>query len=155
MSHPQYRANVLRMASVAHRIEVSITRKAEGREGKAFIGNMTEEKSVELASKIASEGFIFMVGAVLVFVEYDRNRKKEVKKQRREAAERQEILQRAKEERERLIGENLQQQQVIEQLVSRVDRVEQLLQTWQEQQQKKDQRSAWGGFFSVHGLQGS
>jgi hypothetical protein len=38
-----------------------VTRKAEGKEGKAFIGSMTEEKSVELASKIASESFLFAV----------------------------------------------------------------------------------------------
>lgn len=44
-----------------HRWEVYITRGAEGKTGKAFVGNMTEEKSVELASKIASEGFVFAV----------------------------------------------------------------------------------------------
>jgi hypothetical protein len=140
---------------VAHRVEVGITRRAEGKEGPAFIGVMTEEKSVELASKIASEGFVFAVrrapaprgpspvrasaarwparpsapadpragpnphplrpptrpttptyplkkqfGAVLVFAEYDRNRKKELKKQRREEAERAQIMGRAREERE-------------------------------------------------------
>lgn len=45
-----------------HKFEVMVTRKAEGREGRAFIGAMTEEKSVELASKIASESFLFAVG---------------------------------------------------------------------------------------------
>lgn len=35
-----------------------------------------------------------------MFVEYDRNRKKEVLKQRREQAERHEIMERAREERE-------------------------------------------------------
>lgn len=47
-----------------HKFEVMITRKAEGKEGRAFIGNMTEEKSVELASKIASESFLFAVGRI-------------------------------------------------------------------------------------------
>jgi hypothetical protein len=47
-----------------HKFEVLITRKAEGKEGRAFIGNMTEEKSVELASKIASESFLFAVGRI-------------------------------------------------------------------------------------------
>ena len=46
-----------------HRFEVMVTRKAEGKEGRAFIGAMTEDKSVELASKIASESFLFAVGA--------------------------------------------------------------------------------------------
>jgi hypothetical protein len=44
-----------------HRWEVGISRRAEGKQGRAFIGDMTEEKSVELASKLASEGFIFVV----------------------------------------------------------------------------------------------
>jgi len=85
---------------VAHRMEVGITRKAEGKEGPAFIGSMTEEKSVELASKIASEAFLFAVGALLVFAEYDRNLKKDLTKRRREEAERQQILSAAREERE-------------------------------------------------------
>jgi hypothetical protein len=46
-----------------HRFEVMVTRKAEGKTGQAFIGAMTEEKSVELASKLASESFLFVVGA--------------------------------------------------------------------------------------------
>jgi hypothetical protein len=45
-----------------HRAEVLITRGAEGRTSKAFVGHMTEEKSLELASKIAAEGFVFFVG---------------------------------------------------------------------------------------------
>lgn len=44
-----------------HRWEVFITRSAEGKSGKAFIGAMTEDKSIELASKLASEGFVFGV----------------------------------------------------------------------------------------------
>jgi hypothetical protein len=44
-----------------HRWEVGVSRRAEGKQGRAFIGDMTEEKSVELASKLASEGFIFVV----------------------------------------------------------------------------------------------
>lgn len=50
-----------------HGFEVQVTRKAEGKEGRAFIGAMTEEKSVELASKIASESFLFAVGARLAW----------------------------------------------------------------------------------------
>jgi hypothetical protein len=145
-----------------------VTRKAEGKQGAAFIGAMTEEKSVELASKIASESFLFavrrahgaqctwlcvagrgrppcassgvgrdtstaqralacthmivhvrthlrthqiilprplspttqQVGSLIIFLEYDRTRRKEVQKQQKEAAERQGIIERAREERE-------------------------------------------------------
>ncbi len=46
-----------------HHWEVYITRGAEGKAGRAFVGSMTEEKSIELASKLASEGFVFTVRA--------------------------------------------------------------------------------------------
>lgn len=47
-----------------HRIEVFITRGAEGRGGKVFVGDMTEDKSIELASKLVSEGFVFSVSGL-------------------------------------------------------------------------------------------
>jgi hypothetical protein len=147
-----------------HKFEVMVTRKAEGKTGQAFIGAMTEEKSVELASKLASESFLFVVGlarllrcmdaahfcslrslhtwpahplqsteakiscvcpvsvlswlavrcgaaevhawvvlqvaSLILFIEYDRTRRKEIKKQHKDAAERQAILDRARQERE-------------------------------------------------------
>jgi len=48
-------------AQWVHRLEVAITRGAEGKGGKAFVGHLNEEKSLELASKIAGEGFVFGV----------------------------------------------------------------------------------------------
>jgi hypothetical protein len=51
------------------------------------------------------------------------------------------------------MAENLHQQQVIEQLVARIDVVEELLQVWQEDQRKQRQRAGWGGFFSLQGSQ--
>ena len=50
----------LRPPQVMHRLEILISRRAEGKTGRAFIGAMTEEMSVQMASKLASEGFIFM-----------------------------------------------------------------------------------------------
>jgi hypothetical protein len=38
-----------------------ILRGAEGKFSKAFIADMTEEKSLEYASKVASEGFVLAV----------------------------------------------------------------------------------------------
>eukprot|EP00955_Chlamydomonas_euryale_P094192 364837-Chlamydomonas_euryale.AAC.10 len=49
-----------------HRLEVWVTRAADGKTGRTFVADMTEERSVELASKIASEGFVFTVGLVVV-----------------------------------------------------------------------------------------
>lgn len=51
VSHPQW----------LHRLEVGITRGAEGKTGRAFVGDMSEEKAVELASKVVSEGFLYSV----------------------------------------------------------------------------------------------
>lgn len=44
-----------------HRTEVRISRGAEGKEGKAFVGSMTDERALEMASKVVSEGFVFVV----------------------------------------------------------------------------------------------
>lgn len=44
-----------------HKLEVYINRGAEGKVGRAFVGEMSEEKAVQLASKVASEGFVYTV----------------------------------------------------------------------------------------------
>lgn len=44
-----------------HRAEVGINRGAEGKTGRAFVGAMSEDKAVELASKVVSEGFLYGV----------------------------------------------------------------------------------------------
>ncbi|PNH05048.1 hypothetical protein TSOC_008726 [Tetrabaena socialis] len=59
LNHPVARRYIISAAQVVHSWEVYISRGAEGKAGRAFVGSMTEEKSVELASKIASEGFVF------------------------------------------------------------------------------------------------
>jgi hypothetical protein len=51
-----------------HRFEVSISRGAEGKTGKAFVGDITEDKAVQLASKFVSEGFLYGVGIVYHFI---------------------------------------------------------------------------------------
>ena len=45
-----------------HRQDVLINRGAEGKTGKAFVASMTEEKAMQLASKVVSEGFLYGVG---------------------------------------------------------------------------------------------
>jgi hypothetical protein len=100
MSHPQHRRSVMRLAEAAHRFEIGVTRRAEGKEGSAFIGAMTEERSVELASKLVSEGFVFAFGAVLVLAEYERNRRQGLAKQRRDEADRAAAKAKAQEERD-------------------------------------------------------
>ncbi|KAG2442499.1 hypothetical protein HXX76_002585 [Chlamydomonas incerta] len=151
LTHPVARKYIISTAQVMHRWEVYITRGAEGRAGKAFVGAMTEEKSVELASKIASEGFVFAVGILIVTFEYDRNRRKEIEKKHKEELERLAILDQAAKERERLRVENLEQQELIGQLLHRVDRLEGLIH--EEQARRAQGRGGmWGGFFAPRGL---
>ena len=45
-------------------MEVWITRSADGKTEKAFVGHMTEEKSIEMASRLVSEGFVFSVSGL-------------------------------------------------------------------------------------------
>ncbi len=53
-----------------HRLEVGITRGAEGKTGRAFVGDMSEEKAMELASKVASEGFLYGVRRVMLSLQF-------------------------------------------------------------------------------------
>jgi len=49
-----------------HRLDVSLTRNAEGKTGRIFVGDMSEEKAVQLASKVVSEGFLYGVSNLRV-----------------------------------------------------------------------------------------
>ena len=44
-----------------HKVEVGISRAAEGKVGKFFVGDMSDERALQLASKVVSEGFVFGV----------------------------------------------------------------------------------------------
>ena len=44
-----------------HRVEVAINRGAEGKTGRYFVPNISEERAVELASRFVSESFLFSV----------------------------------------------------------------------------------------------
>lgn len=152
MSHPTARTPVIAMARRLHRAEVYITRGAEGKTGKAFVGDLTEDKALQLASKIASEGFVFTVGLVVVLAEYDRTRRKDIQKKAQEEREKKRILEEARKERERLVEENEQQQQLLLQMMSRVDKMEILIKELEEEKAKEaqqPQRGVLGGIFSL------
>lgn len=87
-------------SQLVHRSEVYISRGAEGKTGKAFIADMTDEKSLQLASKFASETFIFTVGVSVILFEYERGKRKEDAKKKTEQAERRAILELARQERQ-------------------------------------------------------
>lgn len=48
-----------------HKAEITITRMSEGKTNKLFVGSMSDDRALELASKIVSEGFIFSVRSLL------------------------------------------------------------------------------------------
>lgn len=91
MGHPLLRRNVINVAQWLHRLEVGITRGAEGKTGRAFVGDMSEEKAVELASKVASEGFLYGMGVALLVVELNRKNKEDAAKKEKEVQEKEQI----------------------------------------------------------------
>ena len=52
-----------RTAQYLHRLDVRVTRGAEGKSGRVFVGDMSEDNAVQLASKAVSEGFIYGVSS--------------------------------------------------------------------------------------------
>eukprot|EP00798_Chlamydomonas_sp_ICE-L_P010394 gene10394-8338_t len=92
-----------------HRFEVYITRKAEGKTGRVFIGVMTEEKSIKLASTIISEGFIFLVGVSVVSFEYQSYRQRKIEARARLHEEQQALLREARVQREAMAKEHARQ----------------------------------------------
>ena len=46
---------------VLHRFEVRVNRGAEGKSGKVFVGDLSEENALELAGKVISESFLWLV----------------------------------------------------------------------------------------------
>lgn len=50
---------------VLHRFEVRVNRGAEGKSAKVFVGQLSEENALELAGKVISESFVWVVGNVL------------------------------------------------------------------------------------------
>ena len=45
-----------------HRFEVRVNRGAEGKSAKVFVGQLSEENALELAGKVISESFLWLVG---------------------------------------------------------------------------------------------
>jgi hypothetical protein len=87
MGHPVLRSKVINMAQWLHSMEVSISRGAEGKEGRVFVGSMSEEKAVQLASKFASESFVYGTALLLLILEMQRKDKEDREKKRKQNEE--------------------------------------------------------------------
>ncbi|KAK9823257.1 hypothetical protein WJX72_001401 [[Myrmecia] bisecta] len=137
LSHGRFRDGVIALARRIHRMEVAINRGAEGKQGKAFVGDLTEDKALELASKVVSEGFIFAVGVGIVALEYERQRRKDVVKKAQDEAFKQHIDRHYEDERRLLEEEKRLQTEMLNRLAGRMEQLEQQMQCMQEQQQKQ------------------
>lgn len=149
LHHPTLRPAVVNLAQKMHKVEVGISRAAEGKVGKVFVGNMSDERALELASKVVSEGFVFGVGVTVIAWEYERQAKKDVDKKAKEDAFRQALDQKYIDEKTLLEKENAQQSTMIFTLVDRVDKLERDLHELQEERER--QRNSRWGVFSLQG----
>ncbi|KAG1674575.1 hypothetical protein FOA52_001824 [Chlamydomonas sp. UWO 241] len=120
MEHPTARDYAIAAAQRLHRFEVWVTRAVDGKTGRTFVPDMTEERSIELAGKVAAEGFVFTVGLVVVGLEYERMRQRAQEKRATEASERAALMAAAARERAALADDNNQQAALITVLVERV-----------------------------------
>lgn len=59
--HALVKCHVMSLGQAIHRMEVRVTRGAEGKSGKVFVGNLSEENAIDLAGKVISEGFVWGV----------------------------------------------------------------------------------------------
>ena len=75
-----------------HRMQVAVDRGATEKAGRAFVPPLTEEKAVELAGKVASEGFVWATAISVLGLEYTRQSRKDAEKKAAEAAFRAAVL---------------------------------------------------------------
>ncbi|KAK9827847.1 hypothetical protein WJX74_005325 [Apatococcus lobatus] len=127
LGHPHFRQQVISAGQYLHKWEVAITRGAEGRTGKYIVGNMSEEKALEIAAKAVSEGFIFTVGVLVIGWDYHRGWKKDQVKKVKDEGHRKEIDQSFREEHEALAELNTRLLGKLEQQAVRLDEVERQL----------------------------
>ena len=50
-------------AQAVHRFETRVTRSAEGKTGRVFVGDLSDENAMDLAGKLVSEFFVYTVRA--------------------------------------------------------------------------------------------
>lgn len=125
-------------------MDVWISRRAVGKEGRVFVGDMTEEKAVSLASRLISEGFIYSTAVSMVLWEglkkADDDRKKAAKSHQ-EKLELQALLR----HHDQVEGELLRGQVELTKVLARVeDRVQHLEKIVSEHEAQKIKRRWFG-----------
>ena len=103
LANPGARRRMIDLAQLLHRMDVWLTRGAEGKEGnKYFVGKLKDEDAMKLASKFASEGFIYAVGTGLLVWEMNQSKVRDKRKAEQAETRRKTKLEAAARERERL-----------------------------------------------------
>ncbi|KAG7673117.1 hypothetical protein Ndes2526B_g05309 [Nannochloris sp. 'desiccata'] len=144
MGHPVLRSKVISLAQFIHRVDVRITRGAEGKTGRAFVGDMSEERAVQLASKVASEGFLYSTAIALILIEMERKSVEESEKKRKqleEAARITALHERHIEQEKSLKADQDQMNQILSRLEERL-----LMMEEQIMDIRKSQTRRWFGF---------
>lgn len=72
-------------------MDIIISRRFEGKENRVFVGEMSEDKAINLASRFVSEGFVYGTAILLLIWEQKRKRDEDVVKKAKAEDERQRI----------------------------------------------------------------
>lgn len=137
LTHPTTRQWLMRMAQGYHRLQINVTRRVEGKEGKAFVGTITDEKAMDTASKLVSETVVFSIAGVLVMWEY----RKSVEK---ENAKKEEKIRRARQFEEEATREKLDTLRHLKSLADRMEHIESVVEELKkENHDGPKNRTAW------------
>jgi len=106
MNHPDWSRRLIQFAQWTQRLEVAMQRSTDDKEGKAFVGRLTDEAAITRASNLVSEITLFGIATgLLVFEMNQASRTNEEKAQK--AREEREELDRRLTNQERLLIELL------------------------------------------------
>lgn len=92
LGHPAFRQRAIDGAQQVNYWNARLTRAVseDASEGKVFVGKLSDDKALKLASKFLSESFLYAVGGGLIFYEYTRSNNKELEKKRQKEERRRE-----------------------------------------------------------------
>ena len=76
LNHPEARARTISVGQILNRVNVTITRLAEGNRGSKQVLDLSEEKALDAGAVFLGEVFIFGVGAAVITQELIRSQKK-------------------------------------------------------------------------------
>lgn len=124
LGHPASRKRVINLAQYLHRAQVYINRGAEGKTGRYFVPDITEDRALELASKFVSESFLFSVGVGVLLLEYRRNERNAAEKKRKKETKRARLDASVERDRQAFRSEVMTLKAVMEAMALRMEALE-------------------------------